>query len=284
MPLLPNCAMVLVDIETTGFKATDQIVQVAAKFHDQQFNVSMMPTVSFNAIASEKTGLKVQGGRLLYRGKAVQTTPPAIAAQSFIDFLRSCGPQVVLVGHNLVRFDAPRITKWLNELGLTRIFCDLVYGFVCTMPLIKQGRIRKQDELAKQFLTGPEWAEHIHKAHNAVNDCIILEGLLAHFGIDEPKLLSSAITCRDFFANMAKLKVCKNNLTALGELKGHVSASMQRKMASAGVTIAELLQEYNLNGRAGLEVCLAVRVNGKPRVTNRKNIIDKVEEFLKTKV
>jgi len=63
-----------------------------------------------------------------------------------------------------------------------------------------------------------------------------------------------------------------------------VSKTMIGKMAEQGVTTQELNEEYRKYGRKGLEVCLAVNVCGKPRVTKSKKILDKIEAYLKSRI
>ena len=73
----------------------------------------------------------------------------------------------------------------------------------------------------------------------------------------------------------------KDNAPALQPLVEHgVSKAMVNKMAENGITIGELQNEYQLHGKKGVEVCLGVQLNGKPRVTRRAKIIDLVESFL----
>ncbi|CAA3032911.1 maternal exuperantia-like, partial [Olea europaea subsp. europaea] len=205
-PLEDHCQFVIVDIETTGFGAGAQIVQVAAKCQMLEFSQYMMPTTSFNHIASEKTGLSVHGGQLMYNSKRVDTSPPAQVARDFMDFLHKCGQQVILVGHNIVRFDAPHIVKWLHQFGVTAEFCDLVYGFTDTVPIIRQGKVQKQDLLAQQYLTGPEWQHLVKGAHNAATDCVLLSGLLEHFNIEHDIMRGNALPIRTFFERQQAAK------------------------------------------------------------------------------
>ncbi|XP_034241219.1 uncharacterized protein LOC117645265 [Thrips palmi] len=279
----PDCAVVYVDIETTGFLATDQIVQVAAKCGDRQFSVFMMPTVSFHAIASAKTGFKVFRGELMYREEVLTTTPPLNAAEQFITFLAECGPQVLLVGHNIIRFDAPRIVQWLEDLSCLKDFCEVVCGFTDTKPLIKQGKVGGQEELAKTYLVGPEWEVHRQGAHNASSDVILLEGLVRHFKVGVNTLKTSAVSSREFFMNRAMLKRRRFLLPQLAELKGKVSDLMIGRMAAHGVTISDLQREFDKNGVPGLTIFLGMHINGKPRVTASKKIVNAIAEHISGK-
>jgi hypothetical protein len=153
---------------------------------------------------------------------------------------------------------------------------------VDTMPLIKQGKMQKQDLLASTFLTGPEWEPYVRGAHDALSDCILLDGLLQHFNISEENQKESIYPLIDFMARLAALKKKKDNIPALAPLRDHgVSQHMVGKMAESGVTVEELKKEYDAHGRRGLEVCLGVQLNGKPRVTTSAKIVDAVEAYFK---
>ena len=148
--LSDDCKLVTVDIETTGLHATAEVVQIAATCGNKQFSVYMAPLRSFSADAARLTSFSVRRGLLYLSGKQVETTPPRDAARQFLDFLNECGSQVILVGHNIVTFDAPRILKFLLGLSqeLAKEFLDSVFGFTDTMRLVKQGNMRKLSLLA----------------------------------------------------------------------------------------------------------------------------------------
>lgn len=56
--------------------------------------------------------------------------------------------------------------------------CYIAYGVNDTLPLVKQGQVRKQEELAQMSLTRSEWTKVINGAHHAASDVNILDGLL----------------------------------------------------------------------------------------------------------
>ncbi|XP_034237860.1 uncharacterized protein LOC117643228 [Thrips palmi] len=186
--LQPDCKFVTVDIETGGFAATDEVIQLAAKCGDEEFSVFICPTKKFHPKATEATGFKLQNGQLFRRNRCIPTVPVAEACRKFLDFLSSCGDQIIIVGHNIIRFDFPRILKLLRQHGLAKEFLNLVFGMTDTMPLLKQGKMSKQEHLADKYLTADEWQPYIRGAHDALIDCKLLDGLLAHFKVTEAKL------------------------------------------------------------------------------------------------
>jgi len=86
---------------------------------------------------SEITKLRVVSGQLEYNGVVVRTTPPRLAILRFIDFLKSCGDNVVMVAHNGNRFDAAQLTRDIKRLNLWNEFTSQVNGFSDTLPLFK---------------------------------------------------------------------------------------------------------------------------------------------------
>ncbi|XP_071578903.1 uncharacterized protein [Temnothorax nylanderi] len=267
-PLREDSPQVIVDIETTGLASTADIVQIAAKCGDQEFARYMLPSQSINCHAAEKTGLSVVGGELHHYSKVVTTIPPREVGEEFIRFLGECGPQALLLGHNIVRFDAPRIMRWLQGLGLLESFVKGVYGVCDTIPLIGQGKVKKQEELAKLYLKGEEWERIIAGSHNALTDCQILYGLLAHFKVSDTAITAGALRLQTLLQRPAIAKKKAQFLETLQCLRDHISKNMMSKIAAAGINMNSLRDAFNGSGADGVKLCLAVSVNGKPRVTS----------------
>ncbi|KAK0156865.1 hypothetical protein PV328_012193 [Microctonus aethiopoides] len=278
IPLQDNCKTVIVDTETTDFEANANIVHLAAVCDSLHFEAYMMPKVKIHPKASEVTGFSVSNNRLLYLGNVVETVSLETAANQFLSFLKSCSSQILIVGHNIIRFDAPIIIRFMEEQGLLESLCNLTFGFTDTIPLIRQGKIAKQDALAKLYLTGPEWSSYHGTAHNALTDCLLLRGLLEHFSISDEVLKSKTLTTREFFQRRAVKEKQKINLPSLQPFKTCVSTAMLNTMAKNGLTVEELKSEFKIHGKKGIEACLEVQINGKPRVTVNKKIIQSVTD------
>ncbi|XP_031329286.1 uncharacterized protein LOC116160261 [Photinus pyralis] len=281
-----SCVPVIIDLETTGFQAADEIVQIAVKCGSMEKSWYMIPKKNFHVKAAEVTGLKMTAGKLYHHGVCVSTTPPKEIVNQLLHFLQQCGDSVFLVGHNIIRFDAPRLIKFLKEHGEVKAFAECVAGFSDTMPLLKQGKVCKQSALAETYLTGPYWEELHKSAHNAVTDCSVLDRLLnqSSIKVSPTRVRENMVTFRDFLKRQAELKRRKAIMPSLEALFSvGVSKAMVGKMAAAGVTIEELKREYDANKVQGLTVCLGVQVDGKPRVTTQKKTIEKLELFFSGK-
>lgn len=164
----------------------------------------------------------------------------------------------------------------MKEQGFLKEFGKCVAGFNDTLPLLKQGSVKKQAELAKKYLTGTAWEDLQQSAHNALTDCIVLEGLLNHFEVSNDLLRKSLMTFGAFMERQVALKKRNEILPSLQSLSTYVTKHMIGKMALAGVTIDELEEVYEEKQFNGLVACLGVQINGKPRVTQSKKIIEAV--------
>lgn len=282
--LQPDCELVIFDIETTGLLHNDQIIQVAAKCGDAQFSVYIVPTKHVHPKAETETGFRLEAGKLYRYNTCLPTKPPQEACKEFINFLRRCSHQTILVGHNIGTFDFPRLLRFAQQHKLAKELCGLLYGITDTQPLIKQGKMRKQALLAATYLKGPQWERLVKEAHDALVDCVLLNGLLEHFEVSEDRIKESCKTITNVLERQAVLKKKTANMPNLDPLADHgVSKLMRGRMAENGVTLEQLAEEYKLHQRKGLEVCLGVQLNGKPRVTTSKKIIDKIEAYFKNR-
>lgn len=283
MAVTADCVPVIVDLETTGLLATDQIVQIAVKYQSEQRSWYMVPTKNISPQAAELTGLKMVRGELHHNGVCVPTTTPKEVANQLLEFVRQCGSTVFLVGHNIICFDAPRIVKFFKEHGDINDFAACVAGFSDSLPLLKQGKLKKQALLAKKYLTGSSWEDIQRSAHNALTDCIVLHGLLftSDIKVSPSVLREKMVPFRTFMERQIQLKQRKVLLPGLQSLvAAGVSKNMVSKMALNGITVLELRQAYEEDKKNGVAVCLGVQINGKPRVTVCKKIIKKVEDYL----
>ncbi|KAF5298121.1 hypothetical protein FQA39_LY02545 [Lamprigera yunnana] len=128
-----TCQCIIIDTKITGLREKDEIVQIAVLGNSGvQFKAFMIPTVSFEPRGSAKTGLSMDNGRLLRHGieLPLPTVSSLEAPNAFISFLKSLSCQILLVGHNIVRFDAPKICKWLRQHKLEGEFYEMLYGFL----------------------------------------------------------------------------------------------------------------------------------------------------------
>ncbi|CAH1956193.1 unnamed protein product [Acanthoscelides obtectus] len=283
----PDC-FVIVDLETSGFRAYAEIVQIAAKCGSEEFSAYMTPKYMIDPQASEVHGLQLDcKGRLvnMRTGDIVPTRSSNEVALEFLNFLRKCGKKVVLVGHNIVRFDGPRIVRFMENHCLVTEFCSLIHGMVDSLPLLRQGKVGRLSLLASTYLTGVEWQVHLENAHDALHDCILVAGLLDHFNVTPEIMLRCVYSIRDFMERQlynARKNTYSFELMPLTQVG--VSKNMIGQIAGAGVTMEELRELYIRSGKEGIAECLSVQVSGAPRVTAHKASINKITSFFESPV
>ncbi|KAF5269713.1 hypothetical protein FQA39_LY08636 [Lamprigera yunnana] len=211
--LQPTCQCSIIDTETTGLWEKDEIIQIAVLGNSGvQFEALIIPTVSFNPCGSAKTG----------------------AANAFISFLKSLSCQILLVGHNIVRFDALKICKWLRQYELDGELYEMLYRFCNTIPILRQGKVGSLNKLS--------WKKVVQEAHDAKVDCALLE----HFKIADNLLKEKAVSIENYCKNRALIAIQHRNRPSLEPLKTIVSTVMLNKMARNRITLNELKREFNL--------------------------------------
>uniref|UniRef100_A0A3B5QH08 exodeoxyribonuclease III n=1 Tax=Xiphophorus maculatus TaxID=8083 RepID=A0A3B5QH08_XIPMA len=145
------------------------------------------------------TGFRVQSGRLFLHDSPVETVPIDDLLTSFIDFLRSFRRPVVLAAHNVMRFDAPVLTRVMKKYDLFLQFQQVVSGFLDTFLLSKRlfpgisGY--SQVSLVRNFLGKS------YDAHNAEEDAKMLQELYNVWRPDQSRVMANT-----FKVNENKIK------------------------------------------------------------------------------
>lgn len=106
----------------------------------------------------------------------VDTMHIRTALQDFITFLRNRACQPILVGHNIIRFDNPRLRNAANNCGLLGELNEAVKRCIDTYEVFR-GEYRnlasyKQENLVARYL------HETYEAHGAVADATILKKLV----------------------------------------------------------------------------------------------------------
>ncbi|RVE71510.1 hypothetical protein OJAV_G00052530 [Oryzias javanicus] len=182
--------IVFFDLETTGLDtAVCDIIQLGAVCELQVFNVYTLPRRALTQSATQVTGFTVTPEGLFLRGRRKQTTSLLDALNAFLNFLRSFGRPVLLAAHNARRFDAPVLTRVLQQHSLLLEFQQVVTGFLDTFLLSKSLYPRlasySQENLVRNFLG------QFYNAHDAVEDARMLQELYNAWGPHPSKVLRS---------------------------------------------------------------------------------------------
>lgn len=168
--------IVFFDLETTGLDTTVcDIIQISAICRGRVFNVYTLPRLDLSESAMKVTGFTVHDGRLFLRGIPLRTISLVDAVTSFIEFLRSFGNPVLLAAHNAKRFDAPVLTRVLQQLNIRQEFRQVVSGFVDTF-LLSKNLFRDLPRHSQEFLVH-YFLKTTYDAHNAMQDATMLQKL-----------------------------------------------------------------------------------------------------------
>lgn len=285
---------IIFDLETTGFGPNAEVIQIAAKYHTQEFNVYILPSKGISTIVSEITNLSIKDGHLVFNNedeyRRLDTISLRMACMSFISFLKNISHDIILVAHNGVRFDAPQIVKTMNAVGLLEEFGSIVKGFTDTIPAFKSSqelaprviarKSFKLSVLAHDYLE-PDSARG---AHNAIVDVQMLDDLLKKFAINEIELIGRAVSFSSVVNADRNRKEKEERIAAMSVLKGSISKTMIIKIVTAGLTLDQLERTFNVDGENGITILLSEDIDGKPRITKNKTILRKLCDALRTRL
>ena len=243
-----DIAMVLLDIETSGFERDCDILQIAAKYDDRSFEIYVRPVQAISFWASEANGLTQRNGELMYRGQHVPSEPISVALTMLHEWLTSIGKMCCIATHNLT-FDGPRLMANVRKCSLEEKFSEVVYGFVDTLSVIKNktGRGERREPCSISKLANALGIS-AYGAHNATRDCAILSEIVKAFAITTQDLLTNSKTFgeqTDIWKTQQRIAEIKKTLEVM---KNTIGASIRKKLASAELDIETLNNSYALYG------------------------------------
>ena len=114
LPTDGDIKYVIFDLETGGLARTSDILQISAVCGKDEFNKYICPVQPITKGASEVTKLSVINGVLCFEGNPVETVTVEESLVQFIDYIKTTR-NVVLVGHNIKRFDLRLFHYHLNK-------------------------------------------------------------------------------------------------------------------------------------------------------------------------
>ncbi|CAC5377710.1 unnamed protein product [Mytilus coruscus] len=173
---IDNMSIVYFDLETTSLANDCDIIQISAIEKSSEFNQYITPSQCISRQASSVTGLSAWNNILVHYGQRVDQCIPEKAFQNFICWLEKFSFQIILVGQNCRRFDAPRLLKSLSQYNLSTSFQKKVIGFMDKLSFFRKKypdlKCHKQEFLAENLL------QKQYQAHNFSEDVKILQSIL----------------------------------------------------------------------------------------------------------
>lgn len=275
--------LVFFDLETSGFKKSADILQIAAKCEEDEFCRYANPTQPIMPRVTEITGLKNEGGTLLLYDERVPSIPLQEVLREFKEWLAELSKPCILVAHN-ARFDISFLLRNLENNSMIEDFENLVAGFSDTLvtlrklyPQRKGPGMFKLSTLARDLLQ----IESTENFHNAIYDVEILEKIAST--IPKENLIVNGKTFTEALDHETQLQNEAILRQSLDVLKNVISEGMIKKIASAGINFAQLQDTYEESGKEGVvQLLSAEQENNKPRVTKNKRILEKIIRFLET--
>ena len=255
------------------------MTQLAAVGPNGTFNRYMLPiNEKITPEASELTGITVEDDKMYLNGKEVATVPKRQVLYEFVQYLVGNKP-VLLVGHNIRNNDATMLYGWsLNEkINLTKV----VHGFLDTLPMFKAAHKKlpsyKQGDLYRHFFS----TEEDCSAHNALDDVLTLKRLVEHACPDLAKQrpYTFQIPYLEDLRNRSFKRLCGMSEWREPISKKFITKYIANKAIDSGLKLKHLRTAYRRNGEEGLIALLSQAVDGKPRVTKSKAVIDKLIPF-----
>jgi len=268
------------DTETTSLQKDCDIIQLAAVCGEEKFNRYIFPEQPISQGASEVTGLTVRDNTMFQNGKPVQSDTLYNVLVLFLAWLQCLG-RCVLVGHNFKKFDLPRIIRAFESVKLTGAFKDTVIGSIDTLPLYRS--VYPGIESYKQEYLVTKFVNIKYSAHDALADVESLQQLVCSTKITDECLIEHSENIMSSIHLYNFNKDCDYNQFSLACLLNDkiVSKEMVKKIAFSGLRLHHLQLAIDRNGVEGLSQLFKEKVDGKPRVTCLKRIIEAVFNFLK---
>lgn len=253
------------------------IVQLAATYEDHVFNRYITPNQEMSEEASRVTGINYNflTNEMVHNNKSVSHSHALQVLLDFIQFLMLLGKNCVLVAHNNKVFDSIILYNQLKYHSLWNHFCKYVTGFCDTLPYFKKlypGLERyKQDYIAMKLL------QESYSAHNALDDCKMLQRLVHNVG-DVDTLLSkfyyssSQITSHGVQPSLESFEHMLKN--------GVISRQIYKKIEGSSLTHEHLKAAFQREGFDGIYYLLTeLNEDGKPRISKNRNVIKKVFDY-----
>lgn len=172
-------SIVFLDIETSGFEANCDVLQLGFKCGDKIFNKYINPTRSISAKATEADGLINVEEELFSHGEKVSSSPLRLVLARSLQYLQQLNKPCTLLAHNCT-FDSTRLTRMIKECSLESDFESVIAGFADTLQLFRKKFPERTSKGACSLTTLASEIVNLstRKAHNAIYDVILLEQLV----------------------------------------------------------------------------------------------------------
>lgn len=269
-------AVVLLNLETSGFQHNCDILQIAAACNGKKFNSFINPSVPVAATIAN--GLTAAYGELMLHGKKVTSMPLRVVLFNFLQWLESLGKPCYIVTHNL-SYDGPRLHMTFVACNLDKELRYTVSGFIDSLALLR--KITERRGKGESSISGlcALFKISCAGAHNAEADVRILGQVLHAAKVTHEMLLQNSKPWDVVTTIWKKNDEIRPRLTQLNCLKKVVGEGIRQKMVQANITNS-LRYFYEKLGSEKVIKILTEKVDNKPLVTNNKKALERIIQWL----
>ncbi|CAL4179459.1 unnamed protein product [Meganyctiphanes norvegica] len=273
--LVDPFSQVFISIETGGLQPRDGIIQIAVECGDYKYSTYVTPETGISEQATEKHGFTNRDDKLFHidSGNIIQTVSIKKALEEILGKLKEF-TNCIIIAH-YVHFTSKFIEHFVDRSGLRDSYNSIILGYIDIINVFKtiEGKsTHKYDlnSLCERLIPDIE----INNS-NTESKVKCLKNLLSiPLVVTNEILLNSSISL-EWKNDQSKVEFCKNSLKILVENKSmssiiankiseiHIDFNFLKKASEAGALFEELSQ----------------KVDGKPRVTKDKKIINKINSF-----
>ena len=183
----------------------------------------------------------------------------------------------VLVAHNGRKFDFPILMRSVQCSGQMDTFCDHIISFVDSLPLL-QNQLPDRNSYKLEDIVMDILTAELFEAHDATEDVAALQKVFQALHISLQTVRKFSISPTDVVKNRNFLNEKHRNFPSLQPLiaRGVCSNHIAESIAGSGLQLSHLKKIYQRKGEDGLVSIFCADVEGKPRVTNSKKVLNTV--------
>lgn len=256
-------------------RVVPQITQIAAVEikSGAQFNTYVTPTFAISKEATSVTGISMVNGEMIVNGQQVQSIHISSALDQMTTWL-SKFRNVCLVAHNGRRFDFPVLVSALKKNGAFEKISE--FAFIDSISIFRKmypKQSLKQVDLVSTLLN------ETYDAHNAMCDVVALGKLMKFINLNPKNLIQYSFPPLAVANNMAFNNAKAINLPTLTPLlcSGVMKRPTAENISGSGLSLEHLRLLNRRGGEDAIrDVFTSKTVEGMPRVTNAKKILDEV--------
>ncbi|XP_066596946.1 uncharacterized protein [Prorops nasuta] len=279
-----NSIIVYFDLETSSLRIDCDILQISAISGERTFNVYILPQQEIDLEATKINGLHVMNYNLYLHDKLLQTCSQKEAIVSFHQFLSYWKKDCLLVAHN-ASFDIPRLLRLISSCKMYNEY-KFIAGFADSLPILRKilphrkgpGKFRLSS-LYEEFIKCDIYEDDDSHFHDAEFDVTVLQEIVLHFDI-ENDLISTSKMLQECVIKINESCKIKASSQKLRLFKTIVSSGIIAKMAKADMRSEKLIEIYETEGEAQIVKLVSEIINGKPRVSNNRSVLNKINKCL----